>query len=88
MAERQRSRISLASYLVLFEKRFDQTRDFLAVGFQCEVSSVEKVCLEVLEIATVRSSSFRREDEIVLRSVGRDCWWAPALLFHPNSSMQ
>src|SRR5215469_11039950 len=66
MARRQRARISSASYLVLVEKRFDETRDSLAVGFQCKVSGVQKVFLKVLEITTVGSSSFRWEDKIVL----------------------
>src|SRR5215469_1907535 len=65
MARRQPAGISLASYVVLVEKRFDETRDHLTVGFQCKVSGVEKVCLKVLEITTVGSRSFRWEDEVV-----------------------
>jgi len=74
MARRQRARISLASYLVLVEKRFDETRDFLAVGFQCEMSGVEEVRFKVFEITTVGSSSFRREDEVVF-SPHNQCRW-------------
>ncbi len=64
-ASPQYSGESLAGYLVFREECLNSTGDFFAVRFKREVSGVQEMRLQILQVAAVGRSAFWWKDEIV-----------------------